>query len=228
MSEISEEKIKGRSRGKQVQTRIEVETPQGIQILNALFWIGGLSGLTLGILTINQGFFEFFFDMQIILILTGIGVAVLGGAMFVVASGIVSGANWSLNAAKQVAGISIAWSAIGTALAFFGIWNLPGIEFSYTLYAVVIWHLVFGIAVGFIAIRYLYQSGTSIRKYAKYVTQEIVTDEDTRILQKERPIANLRRFCWQCGATLRQNETICPKCGARRDIDHVHKEVTRE
>jgi hypothetical protein len=217
-----------RSKGKKVQTRIEVETPQGISILNALFWIGGLSGLILGILVINQGFFEIFFDMQIILILTGVGVAVLGAAMFVVASGIVSGANWSLNAAKRVAGISIAWSAIGIALAFFGIWNLPSIEFSFTLYAIIIWHLVFGIAVGFIAIRYLYQSGTSIRKYAKYVTQEIVTPEDTKILQKVRPIVQLRRFCWQCGATLRQNERVCPKCGARRDVDHVHKEVTRQ
>jgi hypothetical protein len=206
-----------------------------VQIVNVLYWVGGLSGVALGILVINQGFFETFFDLQTLLYVEGIPLAALGAAMFVAATGLTSGAAWSMFAAKRLSVVLILWSAVGIALAAYLNANLPGMDFTSTLYGVVAWLLIFGIGGGAVTIAYLSRYGTSVRRYAKYVTQEVITPgtTDTRITTVEvprpgtsvvtvqRPVAFLRPFCWHCGAVLGPNDGICMKCGADRERDYV-------
>jgi len=205
-------------RDKRAQTFIEVTTPLGIQIIDVLFWIGGLSGLVLGVLAINQGFYETFFDMQILLYAQGAAMTALGTAMFVTATGITSGARWSIGTARVASGVAVAWSAVGVVLAVYSVQNLPSVTYSPTLYGIILWLLIFGIGVSILSLSYLFIQGDSVRRYTRYVTAEIVTPENMRTVTTERPVADLRHFCWNCGATLGSNEEVCPKCGARRDF----------
>jgi hypothetical protein len=235
MSTVTETQISRSTAGKKGESFVEVYTPIGVQIVNVLYWVGGLSGVALGILVINQGFFETLFDLQTLLYVEGIPLAALGAAMFVAATGLTSGAAWSLFAAKRLSAILILWSTIGIALATYLSANLPGMDFTSTLYGVVAWLLIFGIGGGAVTIAYLSRYGTSVRRYAKYVTQEVITpgSTDTRITTVEvprpgtsvvtvqRPVAFLRPFCWHCGAVLGPNDGICMKCGADRERDYV-------
>ena len=206
-------------RRKTVRTYIEVTTPLGMQIVNILFWIGGLSGIVLGVLAINQGFYETFIDMQILLSVQGAAITGLGAAMFITATGITSGARWSVEIARWAAGIAVAWSAIGIVLAVYSVQNLPSITYSSTLYGIILWLLLFGIGISILSLGYMFTQGDSVRKYARYVTAEVVTPENTRIVTTERPVAHLRPFCWNCGSVLGPNDMVCPKCNAQRDVD---------
>jgi len=215
---------------KTAESAIEIFTPVGMQLFIGLYWIAGLSGIVLGTLVINQGFFERFFDMQFLLIVQGSALTGLGAAMFVVATGMVSGTRWSLNAGKRVAGISVLWSAFGVSLAVYSTYNLPGLASSSILYGIIIWLLGFGVTVGFIGLRYLSLEGASIRKYAEYVSTEVLTSENRRMLpraipedtrmRRALPFAHPRRFCSGCGLSLREGDTVCPRCGRERDVGY--------
>jgi hypothetical protein len=221
--------------GKTKGTFVEVYTPLGVQIVNVLYWLGGLSGVALGILVINQGFFVTSYDLQALLYVEGVPLAVLAAAMFVAATGLTSGASWSMYAAQRLSAILILWSAVGVGLAAYLSSNLPGMDFTPTLYGTIAWLLIFGIGGGAVTLAYLSRYGTSVRRYAKYVTQEVITPDttDTRVTTVEvprpgtsvvtvqRPVAILRPFCWHCGAVLGQLDEICPKCGADRERDYM-------
>ena len=224
------------------ERRFEVSAPLGIQLVNVMLWIGGLSGIVLGTLTLSQAPYESYYDMAILESVQGTAIVGLGAAMFIVATGLTSGARWSLDAAKRVIMIAIVWSVVGISLALYTAMNIPGVGMSAVLYADVIWLIIFGIALGILAVRYLYLEDTSLRKYTEYVGTEIARPEDIRRLpstryvptydmlpsqvqsqpprpvQQTRPVFYLRKFCWNCGAVLREDETICPKCGIIRDI----------
>ncbi len=217
------------------ERRFEVSAPLGVQLVNVMFWISGLSGIVLGTLTLSQAAYEIYYDMQILESVQGIAIVGLGAAMFIVATGLTSGARWSLDAARRVVMVAIIWSVVGISLALYAAMNMPGVATA-VLYGNVIWLIIFGIALGILCIRYLYMEDISLRKYTEYVGTEIARPEDIRGLpstryvptydmlpsqiqsQQTRPVNYLRKFCWNCGAVLRENETICPKCGISRDI----------
>ncbi len=227
---MSENKPTGKT--VKTDTQVEVTIPLGIQLANLAFWISGLSGLVLGTLTLSQAFYESYYDLAILESIQGVAIIGLGAAMFIVASGLTSGARWGLDAAKRVLLISIVWSTIGIILAVYTAMNIPGVGISIALYANMIWLIVFGIVIGIVLTRYLSLEDTSIRKYTEYVSTEVAMPEDVRRLsntrylptyetrlQTRRPTVHFREFCWHCGAVLRKDETICPKCGAQRDVD---------
>lgn len=204
---------------------IEVFMPFGMRLFVGLYWIAGLSAIMLGTLAINQGFFERFFDIQFLLIVQGSAMASLGGAMFIVATGIISGARWSLDVAKRVAGISVVWSALGVSLAVYSAYNLPGLAYSVVLFGIIAWLAVFGVTVGLIGLRYLYSDAASIRKYTEYVTTEVISRDDRVMLpstearvRRALPVVRRGRYCSRCGFALEGTETTCPRCGAERDL----------
>jgi len=203
---------------------LEVFMPLGTRIFVVLYWVGGLAGISLGTLAINQGFFERFFDIQFLLIAQGVALTALGGAMFIVATGIISGTRWSLDVAKRVAGISVIWSALGVALAVYSAYNLPGLAYSVVLYGVIVWLFAFGIAGGLVGLRFLYSESASIRKYAEYTTTEVISrGERFALPYRQAPIRRLPavtrgRYCFRCGTMLQGGETICPRCGAERSL----------
>jgi ribosomal protein S27AE len=227
------------------ERRFEVSAPLGVQLVNVMFWISGLSGIVLGTLTLSQAAYESYYDMTILESVQGIAIVGLGAAMFIVATGLTSGARWSLDAARRVVMVAIIWSVVGISLALYAAMNMPGVATA-VLYGNVIWLIVFGIALGILCIRYLYMEDISLRKYTEYVGTEIARPEDIRGLpstryvptydmlpsliqsqqtrpgliqsQQTRPVNYLRKFCWNCGAVLRENETVCPKCGISRDV----------
>lgn len=194
--------------------------PFGMRILVALYWIAGLSGLVFGTLAINQGFFESYFDIQLLVFLQGAALIALGGSMFLVAVGMMSGARWGLDIAKRVSGFSIAWSAIGIPLAVWTAYNVTGLE-SLLLYGVVAWLLAFALSTGLIGLRYLYSEGTTVRKYAEYVTTEPLSRQPqqrflpSRVAVKRSPQARGNpRLCLDCGSAVPQGASVCPTCGA--------------
>jgi hypothetical protein len=219
------------------ERRFEVSAPLGVQLVNVMFWISGLSGIVLGTLTLSQAAYEIYYDMQILESVQGIAIVGLGAAMFIVATGLTSGARWSLDAARRVVMVAIIWSVVGISLALYAAMNMPGVATA-VLYGNVIWLIIFGIALGILCIRYLYMEDISLRKYTEYVGTEIARPEDIRGLpstryvptydmlpsqiqsQQTRPgqIQSQQTRPVNCGAVLRENETICPKCGISRDI----------
>ena len=207
---------------------VEIVTPFGMQLFMGLYWIAGLSGIMLGTLAINQGFFERFFDIQLLLIVQGSALVALGGGMFIVATGMMSGARWSLNSAKRIAGISVVWAALGVSLAVYTAYNLPGLAYSIVLYGILAWLVGFGVTLGLMGLRYLSREDAVIRRYAQYVSTEVIAGEDERVLLPQFPREQMIRpalpplqrgtYCSNCGATLGGSERVCPRCGARRDI----------
>ncbi len=196
-----------------------------MQVIIALYWVGGLSGIMLGTLSINQGFFERYFDTQFLLIGQGGALATLGAAMFITATGMVSGAIWSLDTAKRVAGLSVIWSALGITLAMYSAYNMVGISSSLVMYAIVIWLLVFGVGLGLFGLRYISLNSASIRRYAEYVTTETLS-EDRREMRppatyegaprgRALPYVGRGRYCLNCGGMLGENLTTCPRCGVK-------------
>jgi hypothetical protein len=217
------------------ERKLEVTIPLGIQLVNVGFWISGLSGIVLGVLTLAQAPYESYYDLTILESIQGAAIVALGAAMFIVATGLTSGARWSLEGARRVVMITIIWSVVGISLAVYTAMNVPGVGISGVLYGSVIWLIVFGITIGILSIRYLYMEDTALRKYTEYVSTEIARPDEVRRLtsaryvpayetllesqlQPTRPVIYLRKFCWHCGAVIKEDEIICPKCGASRDV----------
>ncbi len=222
---MSKKEQKEHASAKAAEAAIEVFMPRSMQLFTGLYWTAGLTGIMLGTLAINQGFFERYFDTQFLLIVQGSALAALGGAMFLVATGIMSGARWSLDAAKRVAGISVVWSALGVSLAVYSAYNLPGLAYSVVLYGIVVWLIAFGVAVGLVGLRSLYSEGASLRKYAEYVTTEVLPPEYRRAfprsdIRRALPAIQRGRYCSNCGVVLAGSGTVCPRCGAPRDVDY--------
>ena len=212
------------------EKQFEVIVPLGIQLVNVGFWIGGLSGLILGVLTLSQAAYENYYDLAILESIQGTAMVGLGAAMFIVATGLTSGASWSLGGARRVVAVAIIWSVVGISLAVYTAMNIPSIGISSIMYANVIWLIVFGISIGILTIRYLYLEDTVLRNYVEYISAEVARPEDVRQLtttryvpsytaelQAQMPAVHLRKFCWHCGAVLMDSEVVCPKCGTSRD-----------
>ncbi len=206
---------------------MEVFMPRGMQVFIAMYWLGGLSGIMLGTLAINQGFFERYFDTQFLLLGQGGALTALGGAMFITATGMVSGAKWSLEWSKRIAGISIVWSGLGIALAVYSALNMPGLASSIVMYGIVGWLSVFGIIMGLFGLRFLSTDGGSIRRYAEYVGTEVLSEQDRPAYpaatyeaiptRQALPYVGRGRFCSNCGGRLEAVSTECPRCGTKTD-----------
>ena len=195
--------------------------PRGMQVFTGLYWIAGLTGIMLGTLAINQGFFERYFDTQFLLIGQGSALAGLGGAMFLVATGMLTGAKWSIDIGKRIAGVSVIWSALGISLAVYSIYNLPGLASSIVLYGVLVWLLVFGVTLGLVGLRFLYSQGAVMRKYSEYITTEVISPDYQRTFPRTEPrralpVIQRGRYCSNCGVVLSGSGTRCPRCGAER------------
>jgi hypothetical protein len=209
--------------------------PLGMRIFVSLYFVAGLSGLAVGLLGIDQGFYETYFDIQLLLLLQGGALMALGGAMFLVAVGMVSGAKWGIDTTKRIAGLSVGWSAVGIPLAMYTAYNLTGAAYVLLLYIVVGWLLVFGLAVGLIGFRYLYSQGATVRKYVEYVSTETLSRQrpslpseemlsrrapSEEMLSRRAPLATSRsrRRCLDCGSELREGVSVCPECGAPQGV----------
>lgn len=188
----------------------------GMRLFTALYWIAGLSGMMLGILVMNQGFFETYYDIQLLLIAQGAALLVLASLMFLVAVGMVAGARWSLSIAKRIAVVSVAWAAIGTVLAVYTAYDLTGTEYIVVLYGVAGWLLGFGIVVGLIGLYYLTASGSTVRKYVEYVSTEPLALETMEEPRRLPVIRRSRQTCIDCGTELKAGAKVCPECGAQQ------------
>lgn len=193
---------------------IEVFMPFGMRLFTGLYWVAGLSGMMLGLLVMNQGFFESYYDIQVMLIAQGAALLVLGSLMFLVAVGMVSGARWSLDIAKRLAAISVGWSAVGSILAIYSAYDLTGVEYLVILYGIVGWLLTFGLVVGLAGLRYLSAAGTTVRSYAEYVTTEPLSLQRTEETKRLPVIRRIHQRCIDCGTELKRGITNCPECGA--------------
>jgi hypothetical protein len=193
---------------------IEVFMPMGMRLFTALYWIAGLSGMMLGILVMNQGFFETYFDIQILLITQGSALLILASIMFLVAVGMISGAKWSLDIAKRIAAIAVGWSAVGIVIAVYTAYDLTGMEYMLVLYGIVAWLFVFGIVTGLLGLRYLTVAGGTVRKYAEYVTTEPLAFQYGEEPKRLPVIRRSHLRCIDCGSELKAGAKFCPECGA--------------
>ncbi len=216
------------TRGRTSGGTMEVFMPSGMQLFIAMYWLGGLSGIMLGTLAVNQGFFERYFDTQFLLIGQGGALAALGAAMFITATGLVSGARWSLEYSKRIAGVSIIYSALGITLAAYSALNMPGLASSIVMYGIIAWLAVFGIILGLFGLRYLSAEGASIRRFSEYVGTEVLSEDDERTYpaatyeaiptrQALPAYVGRGRFCSSCGGRLNSEWTECPRCGTKTD-----------
>jgi hypothetical protein len=194
--------------------------PLGMRILIALYWIGGLSGIMLGLLAINQGFFETFFDIQYLLIIQGAVLLGLGSLVFLIAVGMVTGAKWSIPIAKRISAVLVAWAAIGTVLGAYTAYDVSALDSTLVLYGMVAWLLIFGIGGGLIGLGYLQTHGGTVRKYSEYVTTETYAPQSYPAEAKRLPAATKRPVvrCLDCGAELKPGTSFCPACGASQGV----------
>jgi hypothetical protein len=193
---------------------IEVFMPMGMRLFSGLYWIAGLSGMMLGLVVVNEGFFETYYDVQLLLIAQGAALLALAGFMFLVAVGIVSGARWSIDIGKRLAAISVAWATVGIVLAVYSAYDLTGIEYLLVFYGVVGWLLAFGIVVGFAGLAYLTRAGTTVRRYVEYTSTEPLSLETSPQPRRLPVLRRSSRRCIDCGTELKAGATICPECGA--------------
>jgi len=199
---------------------LEIYMPTGMRILVVLFWIGGLSGIMLGVLAINQGLAETFFDIQYLLIGQGVALLALGSIVFLVAIGMVTGAKWSITIAKQISAVLVVWAAIGTVLGVYTAYSVSALDSTFVLYGMVAWLLIFGIGAGLIGIAYLQTHGGTVRKYSEYVTTETYAPQSYAPEPKRLPATAKRAVirCLDCGAELRPGTSFCPACGAPQEV----------
>jgi hypothetical protein len=194
--------------------------PLGMRVLVALYWIAGLSGIMLGILAINQGFYETFYDVQTLLITQGIALLALAAIVFLVAIGLVSGAKWSLGLAKMISAVLIGWAAIGTVLGVYTAYDVSALDSTWVLWGMVSWLMIFGIATGLIGLAYLQRQGNTVRKYSEYVTTETYVPQQPTTQTKRLPAAVKRNVirCLDCGTELKPGTSYCPACGAPQGV----------
>jgi len=194
--------------------------PFGMRVLVALYWIAGLSGIMLGVLGVNQGFYETFFDVQTLLIMQGIALLVLGSIVFLVAIGMVSGAHWAIKVAKMISAVLVGWAAIGTVLGVYTAYDISALDSTFVLYGMVAWLLIFGIGTGLIGLAYLQRQGTSVRKYSEYVTTETYAPQPMTREPKRLPTVAKRNVvrCLDCGTELKPGTSYCPACGAPQNV----------
>jgi hypothetical protein len=194
--------------------------PLGMRVLVALYWIAGLSGIMLGILAINQGFYETFFDVQTLLITQGIALLCVATIVFLVAIGLVSGAKWSLGLAKMISVVLIGWAAVGTILGVYTAYDVSALDSTWVLWGMVSWLMIFGIATGLIGLAYLQRQGTTVRKYSEYVTTETYVPQQPATQAKRLPAAVKRNVirCLDCGTELKPGTSYCPACGAPQGV----------
>jgi hypothetical protein len=194
--------------------------PLGMRVLVALYWIAGLSGIMLGILAINQGFYETFYDVQTLLITQGIALLALAAIVFLVAIGLVSGAKWSLGLAKMISAVLIGWAAIGTVLGVYTAYDVSALDSTWVLWGMVAWLMIFGIATGLIGLAYLQRQGNTVRKYSEYVTTETYVPQQPPAQTRRLPAAVKRNVirCLDCGTELKPGTSYCPACGAPQGV----------
>lgn len=200
---------------------IEIFMPLGMRVLVALYWIAGLSGIMLGILAVNQGFYETFYDIQALLIAQGIALLALASVVFLVAIGLVSGAKWAIGLAKMISAILIGWAAIGTVLGVYTAYDVSALDSSWILWGMVSWLLIFGIATGLLGLAYLQRQGTTVRRYSEYVTTETYVPQQPAASERRRLPAAVKRNvtrCLDCGTELKPGTSYCPACGAPQDV----------
>jgi hypothetical protein len=195
--------------------------PFGMRILIALYWIAGLSGIMLGVLAINQGLYETYYVVQVLLLTQGAALLVLGSVVFLVAIGMVSGAKWAIGIAKVISAVLIGWAAIGTILGVYTAYDVSALDTSYILsYGIVAWMIIFGICTGLLGLAYLQTQGTTVRKYSEYVTTETYSPQPSPTQPKRLPAVTKRNIirCLDCGTELKPGTSYCPACGAAQDV----------
>ena len=200
---------------------IEIFMPFGMRILIALYWIAGLSGIMLGVLAVNQGLYETYYVVQVLLLTQGAALLVLGSVVFLVAIGMVSGAKWAIGIAKVISAVLIGWAAIGTILGVYTAYDVSALDTSYILsYGIVAWMLIFGICTGLLGLAYLQTQGTTVRKYSEYVTTETYSPQPAPTQPKRLPAVAKRNIirCLDCGTELKPGTSYCPACGAAQDV----------
>jgi hypothetical protein len=192
----------------------------GMRILTVLYWIAGLSGIMIGILAINQGFYETFFDVQYLLIGQGIALLTFGSLIFIVAIGMVTGAKWAITIAKQVSVVLIGWGAIGTVLGVYTAYGVTALDSTFVLSGIVAWLLIFGISTGLLGLSYLMTHGVTVRQYSEYVTTETYAPQAARPEPKRLPASARRAVirCLDCGTELKPGTSYCPACGAPQGV----------
>jgi hypothetical protein len=195
--------------------------PFGMRVLVALYWIAGLSGIMLGFLAVNQGFYETFFNIQSLLITQGMALLFLGSVVFLVAIGMVSGAKWAIGIAKMISAALVGWAAIGTVLGVYTAYGVSTLDSSYVLsYGMVAWLLIFGIGTGLIGFAYLQRQGTTVRRYSEYITTQTYSPQPAPSELKRLPAVAKRNVirCLDCGTELKPGTSYCPACGAPQDV----------
>ena len=200
---------------------IEIYMPIGMRVLVALYWIAGLSGIMLGVLAVNQGLYETYYIVQVLLLAQGAALLVLGSVVFLVAIGMVSGAKWAIGIAKMISVALVAWAAIGTVLGVYTAYDVSTLDTSYVLsYGMVAWMIIFGICTGLIGLAYLQTQGTTVRKYSEYVTTETYSPQPAPREPKRLPAVTKRNIirCLDCGTELKPGTSYCPACGAPQDV----------
>ncbi|MGD0175677.1 MAG: zinc ribbon domain-containing protein [Candidatus Bathyarchaeia archaeon] len=199
---------------------LEIYMPIGMRILVVLYWVGGLSGIMIGILAINQGFYETFFDIQYLLIGQGVALLSLGSIIFLVAIGMVTGAKWSITIAKRLSAVLVGWAAIGTVLGVYTAYAVTALDSTFVLYGMVAWLLIFGICTGLLGLSYLMTHGVTVRKYSEYVTTETYAPQPYSAEPKRLPATAKRAVirCLDCGAELKPGTSYCPACGAPQGV----------
>lgn len=212
-------------RGKRELT-IEMFTPFKTRILITLYWIAGLSGIMLGLLAVNQGFYEAFIDIEALLIVQGLILLGLASVVFVIAIGMVSGTKWALGTGKVISMILAGWASVGTVLAVYTAYDVSSFDSLVILAGIIIWLLVFGIGTGLFGLTYLQRQGGSLKRYTEYVTTaeahvpQLTGPKPKRRSRRLLAVISPRR-CIDCGAKLKTRDSYCPQCGARDTTSEV-------
>jgi len=199
---------------------IEIFMPLGMRVLCALYWIAGLSGIMLGILTVNEGFYETFYDVQTLLIAQGIALLALGSIVFLVAIGMVSGAKWAIRTGKLISAVLVGWAAVGTILGVYTAYDVSALDSLFLISGVVAWLLIFGIGTGLLGLAYLQRQGNTVRRYSEYVTTETYSPQPAPIEHRRLPAVTKRNVtrCLDCGTELKPGTSYCPACGAPQNV----------
>jgi len=174
----------------------------------------------LGILTVNEGFYETFYDVQTLLIAQGIALLALGSIVFLVAIGMVSGAKWAIRTGKLISAVLVGWAAVGTILGVYTAYDVSALDSLFLISGVVAWLLIFGIGTGLLGLAYLQRQGNTVRRYSEYVTTETYSPQPAPIEHRRLHAVTKRNVtrCLDCGTELKPGTSYCPACGAPQNV----------